>query len=559
MALDGDASGSIPTLLIPDNLVAAVVSGGAELVVEHREGNPTLRRIFLHIFDDFERHEAVQRSAADATSDPLHKVHLEKLKELSWARSTVWSDWRMREYLPSSDSLLWPSTDQLQKVVEVVKQLKLFADNPPDRCGGDALSRAIAIIESETRFSGLHELRKAPVAGVLTPYHVESWANVASSAREMRLPSTLSRSSDAVRPDTPHLLLVNSSEMIVSEVIDLPQTARTQETLIRLLALPPELSAHLSGENSAMLKWRELVSLHRRCLMKNEIGLIRSVQENMRILQLSESTLAELMRAAASKDARVRLRVGVYATIVHFQRVVLVLTSHPKGQLDGPEVEALQAFAEREAATGPFAGCPLGMLVVMERNPKSANAVARVLREDFLSPVLREIPQEKCCSVTDGIPLSEKSMAFVAAAPFNPHVVIHGSRVEGGFTGSEETFERFKRQREDVAEEQTVMQLRTAYERPLQDSSAGWEDRTAVMGASAAVSFSSSTLTGEELSAAFERKVLEILTVEPLSRADLAAHPGLLQWKSQSSFDGLLKSCLKKHAVYQGRKYALKD
>ncbi|CCW71127.1 unnamed protein product [Phytomonas sp. Hart1] len=207
-----------------------------------------------------------------------------------------------------------------------------------------------------------------------------------------------------------------------------------------------------------------------------------------------------------------------------------------------------------------MAGCLLGLLVESARGPNSAEAIERVLRKGFLSPVLQEIPLQACCAVTDGIPLGDGTTVWVATAAFNPHVVIHGSSVEGGFTGSEEVYEDFKRQREDVAEEHTVMQLRTAYDYPLVDpSSPEKEEPVAAIGASLNGSFNSLALTGEELTAAFERKVLEVLTTGPRTRADLAAHPSLSEWKSHPSFDGLLKLCLKKHTVYQGRKYTLKE
>lgn len=520
--------------MVPPSLVGAVFCGGAELVIESAEGEAS-GRTFVHILDEFERRKKLE---APDLGEPLRRIHQRRLRDLTWARSTVWEDTRMQRYLTSSDPCLWPNSETLRRTAELIRQLKQFADQPPDTRGGDALLRAVDVIEAEGKTPGVHPLKPAPVSGVLTPYRVRSWIEPFREGYSA-LPNHLERC-PALPTEAVALQLevTASAPLMASEVARLPQTATTSAKLVGLCASPR--TGTPSGTPAS--QWQTLVSLHRARVACGAVGLMTDVQEALKVFGMEEEALAYHMQDAAAAEARVRLRVGVYATIIHRHRVCVVLGADPKTPLTAEE---LSQFASVSGVTVVEAS-HAGELICVPRN----QSLSDVLRGQFLSPVLSQDAIEVCCTVGQPAHLSSTTTLYIVTTPFNPFLILHGCRVSGGFNGRTEVFESFKRQRDEVAEDQTELALRNAYQRSLRGGNENISADTVVSG---------TTESGDDVRLGVGRAVIKVLTGQPTTKSDLAAHAALAQWRHLPQFDQVLRAALKTHAEYHGRKYKLKE
>lgn len=597
----------VSALLMPKEFEHTVVHCGAELVVERSEepasalddgaggtdssAAGTVRR-FLHILDEDERADKLR---AGELAPALRAVHENQLRELAWARATLWGDARIQAFLTSASPVLWPSVRALTPVVEIAQQLKRYADRPANARGADDLRRALDVLTREAQHTGLHPLKEAPVAGRLTLYaqgggthasasgssavvrvsagqqeegisgrtgsrrlddHREGDApsgrgykrvreeehaasRAAGSGEALSAGTTLHRVDHLCMAPTALLLVPHRTVYLTSEVLALPLTTRTREALVTRLQrpAPPRPHPHLDGTSAAVTAvsqsattpppaWSTFLALHRRSLCAGHgLGLIYSVQEMMRQFNiLDEGALGQMMEYAERQQNRLRLRGGVYATVLHRTACYLLhlppsrwstaASSAPLAALTREERAAFRRSTGRryadcvaEGAVHVLPACRAGadddtaasLPSSSWRDDRRVAFVRPYLRERFLSPVLHDCPEADDCytfcdrndhtstsvvsmslSTTrhaprtaltqdDALPATSEEKVCDGAqlmyvrADFNPFIVVHGAHVEGGFVGRSSVYEALRQARDAVAEEQTELLLRRSH------------------------------------------------------------------------------------------------
>lgn len=537
----------IPALLIPDGMQAAALAGGSEIIIEERSGGAGTARRFLHIFDEFERREKVAGGPAAGASPDELRVHGQRLRELDWARATLWSDEGLQGYLGNSDPLLWPDLDAVRRAADLARQLRQYGGPQPDPRGAESLARAVAILDRETRHCGVHPLKDAPVAGRLTAYSVEQWLRSPGAVAGVSLPDSLVLAT-ADRPLEPAAWQVELSAPVLlpPDALRLPATQRTLGRLVELV-IPPGAAATCTADVKS--QWLALVATHSGSLDGGRVPLAGGVLDAVSVFAADEVVVARLMqRAASAGDARVRLRMGVFVTVVHRHTLFLACGKPPRSTLTDAEAAAFERF------TGlPFAALASEGTARLQERRLSAEAVVAAAHEMFLGPVSSaEAGGPSGFAVEELGPLDSAAgtVLFKLTATHNPFVIAHGPRVSSGFSGNAECLGFLKRDRDEAMERHADATRREDFQEAFQDAS-----RPAGAGGSA--HSPSQGLRGEALHIAVGQSLVSALAAGPMTKRELSGCNALAPYARGPDFERVLKEALRTHTTLQGRKYSL--
>ncbi|RNF14818.1 putative amino acid tansporter [Trypanosoma conorhini] len=500
------------TLLVPTQLQSLVLDGGTEIVVETRPGEQ--RRFFLRVFDEAERKEVVRAHAA------CSKIHERMLADLNWARATLWNDARLQQYLYSQDWMTWPSLPELSSMVDLVRSAK-ETDEVPDFAGANALKKALDIVAMELTYPGLHTLKEEPLAGPMVAF-------------------ATTRADDCVVGDKMHALLggdveqrLGSSAWVLElktpsltpdEAARLPLTTRVREECLRVMQ--PGLGAVADSGAS----WRAVLEAHRRCREELGLGLFCSIPEALLQFGMTPIHLAKAMCEAAEQGHRVRLRVGIYVTVVQRTGVYAVTRVPCQGVGASDPLELTSAF---EQITGQrYDVCEATGLLL---HVAEGETLEEALRLRFLSPLAT--PHE----VAGNTPLTPAMQLTRVVVRHNPFALLHGPRVVGTFP-------------ENAAVRGALSELLFSREGSAPAAAPAPVER----GTAATATLASSTLTGEQLRRALDEAVFNTLSLEPMKKTALSAHGNMARFRGLANFEALLKDSLRRNAEYRGSKYHLR-
>ncbi|RNF08732.1 putative amino acid tansporter [Trypanosoma rangeli] len=502
-------------LLLPKQLQSLVLEGGTEIVVETRPGEQ--RRFFLHVFDEAEREEVVRAHTT------CSKIHERMLADLKWARVTLWNDMRLQQYLYSHDWMTWPSLPELSSMVDLVRSAK-ETDEVPDFVGANALKKALDIISMELMYPGLHALKEEPLAGPIMAFGT-------------------TRADGCVVGDKMHALLdggagrrlgscvwvleLKTQFFTPDEAVRLPLTTRVREECLRVMQQPCLGGAADSGD-----AWKAVLAAHRRRRDEFGLGLFCSVPEALLQFGVTPGHLARTMCEAAEKGRRVRLRVGIYVTVLQRTEVYAITRAPCQGVGAGDQLELKAAF---ERTTGHrYDACEeAGLLLHITERETLEDA----LRLRFLSPLAT------AHEIAGNTPLTSAVQLTRVVVRYNPFALLHGPRVVGAFpenSGVRGALSELLFSREGSA--------------PAAAPSPGDQTTTAT-----AATMASATLTGEQLRRALDEAVFKTLSLEPMKKAVLSAHGNMARFRRLANFEALLKDSLKRNAEYRGSKYYLRE
>eukprot|EP00796_Vickermania_ingenoplastis_P008759 gene8759-6161_t len=566
-------------ILVPPEFRDAVLHGAAETIVRRvtlpaedapspRTTEPTSSTTYhLHLFDEEERLQQLQLETLPPAVRVAHSAYTARLNE---AREIVRSDPRLSRWLTCrTEAALWPAAALLQEAVEVVAMLKELADDPPDHRGAAALLEAVQVLRDEATLPGLYPLAPAQVAGTLTAFQIQTPPAAAGT------PCVLSHArSLGLRGDMLHRLLSDVQVLTSSEVADLPLTSKAV------------------GQLAALLQ------PHRRHLLDGcYLQLMGTVQEMLRCwgATKAEEHIASRLHTAKNEGRCVRLHVGVYATVIHQPMLAVAFVRAERGRLEHVSAggksytlagdaravlekvldKAQQAQLEEQLHMPLAEATERGIIrVVVQQTlgPVPADAplpaaadVEHAVRSYVLSPAVdKESWRERCSCQSLLTTTSADGAATVPAAvcvyrmrvKWNPFVVFHGSRVEGGCVGRHEVLAGFKRQRDEILDARAEEALLQSLRRQPASPSQGAGPSSPTYGASSPV-LPACTLVGAELQQAVESAVVRVLSVEPLSKAELLSHSAMRQFAGSPHFDPVVRAVLKKRAQYRARKYEL--
>lgn len=554
---------SSTALLLPDELHDSILYGGAEILME-QVGDE--RRSFLHILDETER-QAKLRLIEDVR-DPIRQLHERRLGELKHAREVLWSDGRLQPFLRSSNPAVWPAAATITKAVDVVRQLMICgAYTEAEMAAASELATSARVVAREATQPGLHLLRETTLPGQPAVYVARQWRKRFRDASATAvMPSQLSRKTEDTVAPTAWIVELTQSVFLVSDVLQLAIGSAPLLQLVRLLAPPSAAdSADLkAGKHSVVkAKWRSFLGQHRQMIEYQ--SLFASVQEFGRMNGMDEAHVAAEVDEASQAGHMAQLRIGVYATVLHRHELYLLVSSHPR-RLDGVTAAEKESFL-RCSSEESWSTCVSAGLIRIVQTPTSdysAAGLETILRQRFLSPALTGVPLNDCCSVRPPHPLSESLSLVSLQSRFNPFVILHGHRVDGGFEGDTAYLEGLQRTRDRTVETQMEEQMRRSNAEPstAAESSGSYSAtaNTATAVRQSAVTAAgpiSAASTGDAKRADFTRSLIEALTRGPMAKADIGRHPSMRAWTMLPNYEALLKSVLKERAEYKGRKYKL--
>lgn len=604
MTTNSSSSSLLTSLLLPSEYVDDVLHGGAE-IIERRVTMPspspasttsTAWSYHLHLFDEEERIELLGREDLPERVREAHRAHLQRLQS---AREVILKDSRLSRWLTCRDDpSLWPGPASLSEAGDVVAMLKEIGDTPDSR-GASVTRQAVRLLCQEATKPGLYSLNQVQVAGELVAFAgdiaAQNSTKISSSNtnRSEKQQTWRQCQKDIVAGDRMYRLQGAARVYSSPEVLELPLTTKAVEQLVAFV-----LPATEEGE-TPKAAWARLIRSHLQHLRDGAIlPLMGSIQEVMHAWGIrgdeGESRILEQLQGAREEGRRVRLQVGVYATVLHLRTTVCIVVKAERGRYSLgkakgvmkcgsgaillPQELAQQVLQRAMSATdlqmlehdylnfSVMDGLLKGMVrvLVLEfapgsqemHTPVSDEVLTAGTRKFFLSPLLNDVPWSNCCRCQ---PLSLSSSSSVWAyrchAAHNPFVVLHGYRVEGG-TGLGHTafLGRMKRERDErleaFGEEAELKALgggRTAAATPVQ------------RGSPAASGLVPCSLVGEELRKAVESAVLRVLSTEPLSKADLMDHRALRAYAGSPNFEPVVKAVLKERAQYRSKRYELKE
>ncbi|KPA73492.1 hypothetical protein ABB37_09812 [Leptomonas pyrrhocoris] len=548
-------------LLIPAELRDSVLNGAAEIVVE----NGARRRCFLHIHSEEERVTAVESSTDP--NDVVRRAHERWLEELRWARAVLWDDHRLRRFVRHGNHLVWPAQEHVDKVAAVVRQLIVC-----DEDGGAAalkrandIARASEILAREAAQPGLHLLRDSTLPGQAVLYKVEQTRKRERDASAPSMPSVLSRVDGEAVEAAAWIAEVNQLSHAVSAVLQLQLAAAPLRRLVELLQKPSAVpSSSPSSTLAVRQRWKALVDQHR--AWAEYQSLFADVAEICRSWGMSETCVAREVDAAIGAGCCVHLRTGVYMSVLHRRNLFLLLSARPR------KLESVTAAEQHavEAAVSPhtWVQCLDEGLVRVVPTPTNGvvpAALEPTIRQLFLSPTLSAVPLGECCAVSDLISVGADMQLVKLSSSFNPYVVVHGSRVDGGFAGDMPYYQSLQRERDRLVEERTNEQLRrgSAEPSPRGTASAGTSGSSVKAASSNSTAPQKrqpvSTAASDATNYLFKRSLVSVLAIAPSSKAEIQQHPSMQQFKSEANFDALLNAKLKEVAEFKGRKYQLRS
>lgn len=573
-------------LLLPAELRDTVLNGAAEIVIEHGARS----RCFLHIHSEEERAAAV-KEASDPT-DVTRRAHERWLTELREARSVLWGDARIRRFVRHRHHLVWPSHEHLARVTAVVGQLLLCDETNSTAALAQAseIARATQVLAREATQPGLHLLTSSALPGEGVLYRVDQTRKRERDAAAPSMPSLLTRQDGVPVEKSAWIAEVRAVSHSVSGVLQLQLAVNALKRVVGLLQ-PPAPSAPSAPAAAAAAapaldgvqvrqQWKTLVERHRS--LAEYQSLFADVAETCRSWGAAEAHIAQRVSAAIEQGRTVQLRTGVHASVVHRPQLLLLVSARPR-KLEGVTaaeqraVEAAMAACEAASLTGSsweqwveegvvrFVQLPL-----METKTSGDAALAALessIRQSFLSPALSELPIAACCSASAPLTLSTDTHLVVLTIPFNPYVVVHGSRVEGGFVGDVAYFHALQRERDRLVEERQYEQLRRGnLDVASRATGAGGAGSGTVSKATPATGPTTpagrqptSGMTGDAANYLFKSSLVSALTTSALSKAELQQHPAMQQFRGESNFDALLNAKLKEVAEFKGRKYHLRN
>ncbi|EAN79085.1 hypothetical protein, conserved [Trypanosoma brucei brucei TREU927] len=498
-------------LLVPKQLRRVLSRGGAEVVVEKRTAGK--KRMFVNIPDEYDREEGCRRHASHAD------VHRRALEDLRWARETLWNDERLQPYLYTSDHLTWPPLTQLASMVNLAWSAR-ETDAVPDHSAVSALKKALGIIRHELLYTGLHPLREEALAGQLLAFTSED-GNISASGSTLHAVG----GSEARFGDTVWSLELHTPSFNIDDVLRLSLTARMQKACMD--ALPIGLAPATVGNT-----WSAVLAAHRQAEERSYPGLFHSVPHCITLFDAEAAHVARMVSEAAIQGRRVRLRVGVYLTMVQRNELYVLSGSSALGDATDDESELRTSF---ERATGrSYKVCQSSGLLLRIRGKEE---IEDALRLRFLGPLASKHELLETATLTSRISSTH------VVVKHNPFVVIHGPRVAEGFP-------------ENAAARSELLGLLSSRESTASSGPA----RLAVAEATPlTVHATSVTLTGEDLRQGVDDAVLKTLSSGPMPRSELAVHSNMARFRDAPNFEVMLKDSLKRIAEYHGRKYRLKE
>lgn len=559
-------------LLLQRRLRDTVLSGAAEIVVEHG----VRHRCFLHIHSEEERMAAVEALAALTGREDVAvlRAHERWLKELRWARAVFWGDHRIRRFVRHESFLVWPAQVHLDGVAALVRQLVLCDDE-----GGAAalrkandIARASEILAREATQPGLHLLTDSALPGQAVLYKVEQTRKRERDAAAPSMPSVLSRVDESVVENSAWIAELKQPLYALAEVLQLQFAATPLKRLVELLQGPHlSLSSSSVGSASALAvrqQWKALIEQHRAWA---EYGsLFADVAETCRSWGASEACVAREVNAAVEGGRNVHLRTGVYMSVVQRSSMVLLLTTRSRKleSLTAAEQQAIEAAMPAHSS----AQCLEDGLVRFAQPPANGTAPAALeatIRQLFLSPALSSVPLRDCCTVSAPLSIGADLQLVTLSAPFNPFIVVHGSRVDGGFAGDVPYYQSLQRERDRLVERRAEEELRHGFaEAPSRAgtvaaaSAGGSSDKATSSTAPAPTKrqpASSTATVSANTSYFFKRSLVSALAMAPLSKAEIQRHSSMQQFRGEANFDALLNATLKEVAEYKGQRYRLRS
>nr|CCC94715.1 conserved hypothetical protein [Trypanosoma congolense IL3000] len=506
-------------LLAPKQLRALLLEGGAEVVVEHRMAGK--KRMFVHIPDEYERGEMAARHDSCVT------VHRKAVEDLTWARETLWNNEWLRRYLYTSDYLTWPALQQLASMVNLAWSAK-ETDEVADYAAASALRKALKIIRQDVLYTGLHPLREETLTGPLLAFKSEEGNGTTAGDILHVLGSRDDKSMDGNLGTAVWSLELHTPSFTTDDVLKLPLTVRMQDAFVHILQ--PSLSA-ATLDNS----WSALLAAHRQCVDDNNMGLFCSVPECIAQMSDNVAHVAQLISKAGEQRQRVRMRVGVYGTVI--QRNEVFVVSWLSQSHDGTSDESALRDAFEKTVCRSYEVCKAtGLIVYCD----GAHEIGSLLRMRFLSPLASE------CEYQQVTETASQARVTHVVVKHNPFVVVHGPRVAGEFP-------------ENAGARQELMELLLSREGNASLASRPSPQNRIPNDVSCVAGATSTTFTGEDLRRGVDEAVLRTLSGEPMTRVALATHPNMARFRGVPNFEAVLKDSLKRVAEYQGRKYRPKE
>ncbi|KAG8346810.1 hypothetical protein TRVL_02359 [Trypanosoma vivax] len=507
-------------MLVPKDVRPLMTSGGSEVVVETRLTGQ--KRLFVHIFDEKEREEA-KRPRTVCSS-----FHERSIEELNWARATLWGDAQLKEYLRTPDWLTWPSLSELEKMVDLVRSLK-ETDTLMDYAASGDLKKAFNVVRREALYTGVHPLREEALSGPLVMFEATT-GDGCTTGDSLRVVNTGCTAPAEQSPGgTVWVLDLNTPRFTVDEVLRLTLTRRVQEACVQLVR--PMLAAASVGE-----LWADVVAAHRNGVSSHGRGLFYSPHECITDFGATVSHVAKLVYEAGVRQWRVRLRVGVYLTLVQRNEVyVLSSCAAPSSIPSAREEEEMIISESFLNATGlSLDVCEKsGMILrISDKEP-----IEEALRLRFLSPLSSSYECRPAVKLT-----SSTHMTHVVVE-HNPSVVVHGYRVVGAFPENIEA-------RDAVSE---LLLAREGAVPPAPPSQAKEDVKPSLTQTASAV------VTGEDLRRGVDEAIVRTLIEGAMTKGTLCTHPNMAPFRSLPNFDSLLKDSLRRNAEFRGKKYYLKE
>lgn len=496
---------SFHSLLAPPDLAACIIEGGAQLIEKRTEGK-TAR--FILVPDEDARGDFLSQPSDEGTARKYTKY----LKNLRWARDSLWYDSRMQPYLLSDDPNLWPAIDNIQSAVEVVSSLKNTVDK--DFHGAETLHRACAIIRREVQYVGLHTLQEISFTGKLIPYAVQQPGELLEKVDSIPLAATALRVQLDERvyyiPDVLTMRFVPSALKKLSSLV-MPRTVATE---------PQRL-------------WTELVEKHRLSITEHGPGLFITVQDATHTFHWREAQTTRLMQHAADAGARVRLLSGVFATVVHWTEVSIVLVRRTTPDITPDEARAIE----------PYASQSIIQVSALSVGEDTDTLVSRA----FVSPLVKidSIRVEKR-------QVSEHVTVVQVTADSNPFIVVHGNKMRGGFEGHTDVLNAYKRQRDDFASRETAL-------RKLQRAFTDKDPASATTAPASTEGSGEASLPYDQLLEEVRKAVLGCLAANPMTKAQLLEQKQISMFKKHPLLENVLKHVLRTCAELKSRKYQLKE
>ncbi|EKG01622.1 amino acid tansporter, putative [Trypanosoma cruzi] len=499
-------------LLVPRQIQSLVVDSGAEIVVERRPDEK--RCLFLRFFDEAEREEAVRGKSTCA------HIHEQVLKDLKWARSTLWNDRRLQQYLYSRDWMTWPSLPELSSMVELVRSAK-ETDEVPDFSGSNALKKALGIIYMEMTYPGLHALKEENLAGTLLAF--------GTTRRDNRIVgdtmhTLLGRGDEQRIGSSLWVLDLKTPSFTPDEAILLSLTARVREKCLRVMQ--PELGVAECGGS-----WSAVLAAQRRGT--DELGprLFCGISEGLLQFAMAPVHLAKAMCEAAERGFRVRLRVGIYLTVLQRTEVLVMTRGSCQSVATDDKLEVKAAFVERTGRSYDACAAAGLFLYLLE-----GETLEVAIRLRFLGPLAGKF------DIMETMPLTATTQLTPVLVRHNPFAIVHGPRVVGTFPENCEV----RKALSDLLLSRDPSVLPATPE-PSQQSMA------------MKTNYTSATLTGEQLRRGVDDAIFRTLSQAPMTRAALSAHDNMARFRGLANFEAILKDSLKRNAMHQGKKYYLKE